>query len=114
MRGHSPATKAELRAAWTRTYREGVGRLTDDEARYEWAAWQSVDAHEMAAIVARELEERRSHDTGIPGGADAAALSRLLERVPREPIARLIRDEALTLVEAMRVVYWAGLRKAER
>lgn len=111
MTNNSNAFSIDVNHAWRLAYRSGLERLPDDELRWEFAAWQSAGAVGLAALVIREMEDRRSHDASIPGGADAAALSRLFSRVPREPVGRLVQDEALPLVEAMRLVYWAGLQE---
>jgi hypothetical protein len=50
----------------------------------------------------------------IPGGADAADLDCLLARVEAGPILRLVRDEGLCLLDAMRLLFWAGLREIAR
>ena len=60
------------------------------------------------------LAERRDCEFFISGGADAADLNRLLACVDVQPVLRLVRDEGLSLVAAIRLVFWTGLRKSAR
>ena len=104
-------TPEQLADAWTASYRIQLDALPDAEIRWEGDVWRTMGAESVAAIAYASLAERRAANFVLPGGADAADLDRLLRRIDIRPVLRLCRDEALPLVDAMRLVFWAGLRE---
>jgi hypothetical protein len=101
----------DLRRAWRSLYRTNLDALPDAEIAWERNLWHAVGLEELVAICDALLSERHQFATGIPGGADADALTHLLRRVESGPAVRLVEHEALPLVEAARLVYWSGLQR---
>jgi hypothetical protein len=113
-RGRPLCSPEELLRAWRTAYRHAVDRLPDAEVAWERDFWRAGGLETLAAIGDDLLRERREAGAAIPGGADAAALARLFLHVDRAPVLRLVEDEALPLVEAIRLNFWAGLREVRR
>jgi hypothetical protein len=104
-------TPAEIERAWRLAFIQSLDEHPDAEIAWEARYWRQQGASGAAALCDELLAERREASFAIPGGADAADLDRLLTRVDLRPILRLVRDEGLCLLAAMRLVYWAGLRE---
>jgi hypothetical protein len=105
---------ADIEHAWRLAFTQSLDDHPDTEIAWEAAWWRQHGVPSVAKVCHDLLAERRAATFVIPGGADAADLDRLLARVDARPALRLVRDEALCLLAAMRLVYWAGLREAAR
>jgi hypothetical protein len=111
---HDILTPEQVEAAWCATYRLSLDDHPNGEIQWEAKTWRALGVDTVAAIADALLAERREAAFDLPGGADAADLDRLLSRVDLRAVLRLCRDEALCLLAAVRLVYWAGLREVER
>ena len=105
---------AEIERAWRLTFTQSLDEHADAEITWEARYWRQQGASRIATVCDDLLAERRDAKFASPGGADAADLDRLLARVDMRPVLRLVRDEGLCLLAAMRLVYWAGLRETAR
>ena len=103
-------TPEQREAAWHLAFTDSLDEHPDAEIAWEARYWREQGVSSVATVCDELLAERRESRFAIPGGADAIDLDRLLARVGRGPVLRLVRDEGLCLVAAMRLVYWAGLR----
>jgi hypothetical protein len=104
----------EREDAWKLAYRTSLDELPDTEITWERETWRTLGAHEVAAIADELLGERRRDAFILPGGAEAAALDRLLSRVNARAVMRLVEDEGLSLAAAMRLAFWSGLAEVSR
>ena len=107
-------TPEQREAAWRLAYRTSLDELPDQEIQWEADLWRANAAPSIAAIGDALLAERRESDFSIPGGAESAMLDLLMARINWRAAWRLFEDEALCLVSAARLVYWAGLREVPR
>jgi hypothetical protein len=109
-------TPEQREAAWKMSFRFSLGELPDREMEWEARTWRELGVEVIADVCDEMLASRRYEPMpfSIPGGADAADLDRLLASVNARAVMRLVEDEALCLVAAIRLVYWAGLREATR
>jgi hypothetical protein len=83
----------------------------DAEIAWEARYWRQQGALSVTEVCDALLAERQEACFALPGAADAVDLDRLLACVDAGPVLRLVRDEGLCLLAAMRLVYWAGLRE---
>jgi hypothetical protein len=111
MNTHVPLTPEQVEAAWCVAYRLSLDDHPDSEIQWEAQTWRTLGVETVAAIAESLLAERRADDFVIPGGMDVPDLDRLLAHVNLPPVLRLCRDEALCLLAATRLVFWAGLRE---
>jgi hypothetical protein len=107
-------TAAERACGWRLLYRTSLDDLPDGEIAWERNLWRAHGAAAVAAIGDDILTERRAACFALPGGADAEGLDLLLSRVNAAAALRAVRDEGMCLVDAMRLLYWAGLAEAPR
>ncbi len=114
MSGRDTLSLADIERAWRLAYHSSLDELPDREIAWEARCWRDQGAPSIAEICDALLAERRTAQQAIPGGADAADLDRLLARVDMAPVLRLVRDEGLCLLAAVRLCFWAGLREVER
>jgi hypothetical protein len=114
MSGRDTLSPAEIERAWCLAYRTSLDELPDSEIAWEARFWRNQGVSSVAALCDELLAERRETTFALPGGADATDLDRLLACVDVRPVLRLVRDEGLCLVAAMRLVFWAGLRDVPR
>ena len=84
------------------------------EIAWEAECWRQHGVPSIAEVCDTLLAERRTAEQVIPGGAEPVDLDRLLARVDARPMLRLVRDEGMCLLAAMRLAYWAGLREVVR
>ena len=112
---HSDLLTPERReAAWRLAFTDSLDNHPDAEIAWEARYWRQQGARRIAAVCDELLAERRRDSFSLPGGADAADLHRLLSRVNFRAVIRLVEDEGLCLVAAMRLVYWSGLAEVPR
>ncbi len=114
MSGRDTLSPADIERAWRLAFTESLEDHPDAEIAWEARCWRNQGAPSIAEICDALLTERRTAQQAIPGGADAADLDRLLARVDAGPVLRLVRDEGLCLLAAMRLIFWAGLRETGR
>jgi len=105
---------ADIERAWRLAFTQSLEDHPDGEIAWEARYWRQQGMASVADVCDTLLAERRTAEQGVPGGADAADLTRLLACVDVQPVLRLVRDEGLSLVAAMRLVFWAGLREMAR
>ena len=103
-------SQEQVDAAWESIFQLSLDELPDNEISWERDLWRSSGADHVAALCEEILTERKETDFSIPGGAAPADLNRLIARVDRDAVMGLIRTEGLCVVNAVRLVYWAGLR----
>src|SRR4051794_32028336 len=113
-RKNDPLNPEHRKAAWRLAYRTSLDELPDSEIQWEADLWRANGAESIAAIGDDLLAERRGTDFAITGGAEADDLHRLLSRVNTRAAVRLVEEEGLCLVAAIRTVFWAGLREVRR
>jgi hypothetical protein len=111
---YDPLTTEQREAAWELAFRTSLDELPDGEITWERETWRALDAHVVAAICDDLLDERRRDAFTLPGGADATGLDSLLSRVNARAVMRLVEDEGLCLVAAMRLAFWTGLAEVPR
>lgn len=114
MSHHDTLTPEQAEAAWKLNFRLSIDGNPDSEVAWEARTWRALGADLAAEVADEVLAERRAHGISIPGGADAADLDLLITRVELQPALRLCRDEAQSLIAAIRLVYWSGLRETPR
>jgi hypothetical protein len=110
--GRDTLSRADIERAWRLAFTQSLDEHPDTEIAWEARYWRQQGASRVAELCDALLAERRTAHHAIPGGADAADLDRLLARVAPGPVVRLVREEGLCLLAAVRLVYWAGLREA--
>jgi hypothetical protein len=112
---YDPLTPEQREAAWKLAFRTSIDELPDTEITWECETWRTLGAPVAAAITDELLSERARDAFTLPGGADATGLDRLwlLSRVHARAVMRLVEDEGLCLVAAMRLVFWSGLTVME-
>lgn len=104
----------QVEQAWRLNFRHSIDAHSDNEVAWEAKTWRVLGVDLAAAVADEVLAERREHGLSIPGGADASDLDLLITRVELQPALRLCRDEAQSLIAAIRLVYWSGLRETPR
>jgi len=107
-------TPEQVEAAWRTAYRIALDANPDREVRWEVAIWRAWGADSIATIGEELMAEREAAGLFLTSGNDAASLDKLLSRIDQRAALRLVRDEASCLLDAVRLVYWAGLREAGR
>jgi hypothetical protein len=112
--GRDLLSPADIERAWRLAFTQSLEDHPDGEIAWEARYWRQQGMVSVADVCNALLADRRTAAQAIPGGADAADLDRLLARVDVGPALRLVRDEGLCLLAAMRLVFWAGLRKTAR
>jgi hypothetical protein len=100
-------TAEQRRRAWQLAYRTSLEQLPDAEVEWEQAFWHRANFADLAEVCERVMDERRSWDLSLPGGARPEDLELLRARTPSGPVMLLIEHEALPLVSALRVVFHA-------
>ena len=115
-RKYDHLTPEQREAAWKVSFRFSLDELPDGEMEWEARCWRELGVSLIADICDEMLASRRDDDLPFsnPGGADAADLDRLLASVNARAVMRLVEDEALCLVAAIRLVFWAGLSEVSR
>ena len=111
-RNYEQLTPEQRETAWSAAYRHSLDGHPDREIAWEAKTWRDWGVDAVAAIGDSLLAERQAAAFRLPDGADAASLDRLIARTDQQSVLRLVRDEGLCLLAAMRLVYWAGLREA--
>lgn len=114
MSSRETLTSEQVERAWRLAFTQSLDKHPDSEIAWEARYWRQQAVPSVAEVCDALLAERRTAEQAIPGGADAADLDRLLARVDMRPVLRLVRDEGLCLLAAVRLVFWAGLRQVER
>jgi hypothetical protein len=114
MSGRDTLSPADIERAWHLAFTQSLDDHPDAEIAWEARWWRGQGAPSIAEVCDALLAERRMAQQAIPGGADAGDLDRLLARVNAGPVLRLVRDEGLCLLAAMRLACWAGLRETVR
>ena len=114
MIGRGLISPAEVERAWRLAFHTSLDDHSDGEISWEARYWRDHGAPSIAEICDALLAERRMAQQAIPGGADAGRPRRLLARVDAAPVLRLVRDEGLCLLAAMRLAFWVGLREVPR
>ena len=109
-RKYAPLTSEQLPHAWRLAYRCSLDDHPDQEIAWERHTWRELGTSTIGDVCDELLTKRLDAGFTIPGGANAAGLDRLLAHVDPQPVLRLVQDEGLCLLAAMRLVYWAGLR----
>ena len=107
-------TPEQREVAWKLAYRTSLDELPDREVLWEAQFWYDQGLHGLAVMGDLLLAGRRAAGVSLPGGADATSLHRLLSRVNVRAVMRLVEDEGLCLVSAIRLVYWNGLAEVPR
>lgn len=107
---HAEITPDERRRARDLVYCTALEQLPDTEIDWEMNFWRRAKVEDLAAICERVLTERREWGLSLAGGASADDLDLLLQRMPSGPVTRLVEDDGLSLVSALRVVFHAGQR----
>lgn len=114
MNSHDILTPEQVEAAWKHVFWFSLDEHPDTEVAWEAQTWRAFGADAVAEIADAVLAERREADFFIPGGMEPEDLDRLFACVNQRAVLRLCRDEALSLIAATRLTFWAGLREAER
>src|SRR5688572_24660198 len=103
-------TPADAHRAWCRAYRFSLDEHPDDEVVWERDFWRENGAPAIAELAEYILRERREAAFVLPGGADPVDLNALWARIDQRAALRLVRDEGLSLLAAIRLVYWTSLQ----
>ena len=107
-------TPEQATAAWTAAYRRSLDEHPDTEIQWEADMWRAWGVDTVATIADALLAHRRANEFEVLGCIDdTKSLDKLLAAVDLPPVLRLCRDEALSLLAALRLVYWSGLREVE-
>jgi len=106
----SGLTQEDRDRAWLVLYRFNLDFLPDGELAWEREQWHRIAAPVFAEICDEAIHERRDEGCVIKGGASAADLDRLRRAVSMDAVSSLVEREAMTITEAVRLTYWAGLR----
>src|SRR5687768_11351565 len=94
---------AEIGRAWHLAFTHSLDDHPDGEIAWEAEWWRQQGVPSVADVCDALLAERRTGEFFIPGGAEANDLNRLLACVDLSPVLRLVRDDGLSLVAAMRL-----------
>jgi hypothetical protein len=101
---------AEIQRAWRHAYRFSLDEYPDDEVVWERDFWRVNGAPAIAELAEDLLRERRETMFGLPGGANSTDLNALWARIDQRAALCLVRDEGLSVLAAMRLVFWTSLR----
>jgi hypothetical protein len=112
--GRDVLSGSQIERAWRLAFTQSLEDHPDAEIAWEARYWRDQGAPNIADVCDALLAERRTMNQVVAGGADAADLDRLLVRVDVAPVLRLVRDEGLCLLAAVRLAFWAGLRESAR